>query len=86
MCDKLLAQCGRDWFDAGGAFNCFTTDAIVEYCYGESPGFLDQEGWEPNCKDVFEALETRSHFTRHLPWVRRMLHWVPLYVLKTCPK
>ncbi|KAM4057409.1 cytochrome p450 [Hirsutella rhossiliensis] len=68
-----LSLCGRGWFDAGGAFNCFTTDAIVEYCYGESPGFLDQEGWQPNCKDVFEALETRSHFTRHLPWLARSI-------------
>ncbi|KAL8975415.1 MAG: hypothetical protein Q9197_000354 [Variospora fuerteventurae] len=73
---------GRGWFDANGAVNCFIIDAIVEHCYGESPGFLDQEGWEPNCKDFFEVLETGFNCARHLPWVRRMLRWVPLSIMR----
>ncbi|KAL9019971.1 MAG: hypothetical protein Q9185_002761 [Variospora sp. 1 TL-2023] len=74
---------GRGWFDANGAVNCFSIDAIVEPCYGESPGFLDQEGWEPNCKDYFEVLEIGFNWARHLPWVRPMLRWFPLSIMRT---
>ncbi|KAI0839693.1 cytochrome P450 [Hypoxylon sp. FL0890] len=47
LCDKLLKEVGNP-IDVGVAYSCFTSDAISSYCFGESFGFLDQDGWYPN--------------------------------------
>ncbi|KAI1141441.1 cytochrome P450 [Hypoxylon sp. FL0543] len=47
LCDKLLKQ-GDSPIDVGVAYSCFTSDAISAYCFGDSFGFLDQDGWYPN--------------------------------------
>ncbi|KAI1208578.1 cytochrome P450 [Annulohypoxylon truncatum] len=47
LCDKLLHS-GDSPIDVVVAYSCFASDAISSYCFGESFGFLDQEGWYPN--------------------------------------
>ncbi|KAK8108859.1 hypothetical protein PG984_014660 [Apiospora sp. TS-2023a] len=46
--DKMIQRAGSSEFDVKEAFNCVTADIISQYCFGESMGFTDQEGFEPN--------------------------------------
>jgi len=46
--DKMLQRAGSTEFDVKEVFNCLTADIISQYCFGESMGFTDQEGFEPN--------------------------------------
>lgn len=46
--DKMLRRAGSGEFDVKEAFNCLTADIISQYCFGESMGFTDQAGFEPN--------------------------------------
>lgn len=50
LCDKILAQ-GSVPFDVAVACSNLTTDVVSGYCFGESFGFLDRPGWNPNFRD-----------------------------------
>uniref|UniRef100_L7IX09 Trichodiene oxygenase n=1 Tax=Pyricularia oryzae (strain P131) TaxID=1143193 RepID=L7IX09_PYRO1 len=50
LCDKFLKDSGNV-IEIATAFSCFTSDAISGYCFGESFGFLEQDGWYPNFRD-----------------------------------
>lgn len=46
--DKMLRRAGSGEFDVKEVINCVTADIISQYCFGESMGFTEQEGFEPN--------------------------------------
>ncbi|KAI6380618.1 hypothetical protein MCOR25_001555 [Pyricularia grisea] len=80
LCDKLLAESGKkEPVDITVAYSCFTSDAISGYCFGESFGFLEQEGWYPNFRDPTAATLKVSFFLRFFPWMASLLvigHWL----------
>ncbi|KJZ74709.1 hypothetical protein HIM_05826 [Hirsutella minnesotensis 3608] len=82
LCDKLLAYRGCGPLDAADAFNCFTTDTLTEYCFGNSTGFLDQPGWEPNYNKPLDVFFSMVHILRHFPWLTYLMERVPLPAVK----
>ncbi|KAI1403068.1 cytochrome P450 [Hypoxylon fuscum] len=71
LCDKLLAQVGKNEpINTQMAYSCFTSDAISDYCFGESFGFLAQKSWEPNFREpLYQMLKTVYVF-RFFPFLR----------------
>ncbi|KAL1882890.1 hypothetical protein Daus18300_000528 [Diaporthe australafricana] len=67
LCDKLLEESGKGSFDVTVAYSCFTSDAIFRYCFGESNGFLDQVGWEPNFREPSLAVIKYSLLFKYFP-------------------
>lgn len=79
LCDKMLAQTGNKTpTDITMAYSCFTSDAISDYCFGESFGFLAQKSWEPNYRAplyvmlqtvyIFRFFPMLKHVTIATPW------------------
>ncbi|KAI4862775.1 cytochrome P450 [Hypoxylon rubiginosum] len=44
LCDKLLSSVNEP-VDLVVAYSCFSSDAISAYCFGETFGFMEREGW-----------------------------------------
>jgi hypothetical protein len=59
------------------AYNCFTADAISQYCFGETFGFLNNSDFEKNYKRAFEVLVSTVHIFRHFPIFRHMIGLMP---------
>ncbi|GAB1317992.1 hypothetical protein MFIFM68171_08202 [Madurella fahalii] len=78
MCEKVLrlAECGQI-INALDPYNCFTADAISQYCFGEPFGFLDRPDFEQNYKRAFEVLVATSHIFRHIPILRHSVSLMP---------
>lgn len=71
LCDKLLRHSGqKEAFDITMAYSCFTSDAISGYSFGESFGFLDQEGWYPNFREPLAAMLQPVFVFRFFPWTK----------------
>ncbi|KAK1707210.1 cytochrome P450 [Colletotrichum lupini] len=68
LCDKLLSQ--REAFDVTMAYSCFTSDAISGYCFGESFGFLRQDGWYPNFREPTASILRPVFVFRFFPWTK----------------
>ncbi|KAK9772365.1 hypothetical protein AB5N19_09619 [Seiridium cardinale] len=94
LCDKLLNESGRDKpIDVTMAYSCFTSDAIADYCFGESFGFLAQESWEPNYRAslyaflqtvyVFRFFPLLKHTAVAAPWVTRYMSEDMALLIKT---
>jgi cytochrome P450 len=51
LCSKLLGQksVGKP-FELPHAYSQFTTDVITSYCFGETQGFLEEEGFDANLR------------------------------------
>ena len=67
LCDKLLRESGRKPFDITMAYSCFTSDAISGYSFGESFGFLDQDGWYPNFREPLASILKPVFIFRFFP-------------------
>ncbi|KAF9880458.1 trichodiene oxygenase [Colletotrichum karsti] len=72
LCDKLLNESGKEAFDVTMAYSCFTSDAISGYCFGESFGFLQQEGWYPNFRAPTASILRPVFIFRFFPWTKSM--------------
>jgi cytochrome P450 len=70
LCDKLLRESGRKPFDITMAYSCFTSDAISGYSFGESFGFLDQDGWYPNFREPLASILKPVFIFRFFPWTK----------------
>ncbi|CRJ87160.1 hypothetical protein BN1708_009216 [Verticillium longisporum] len=71
LCDKLLAQSGKKTgFDITMAYSCFTADAISGYCFGDSFGFLAQEGWYPNFREPTASILKPVFMFRFFPFLK----------------
>ncbi|KAI1763613.1 cytochrome P450 [Hypoxylon sp. FL1150] len=71
LCDKLLAWTGKDEpINTQMAYSCFTSDAISDYCFGESFGFLAQESWEPNFRAPLYSLLQTVYIFRFFPFLK----------------
>ncbi|EHA47697.1 trichodiene oxygenase [Pyricularia oryzae 70-15] len=76
LCDKFLKDSGNV-IEIATAFSCFTSDAISGYCFGESFGFLEQDGWYPNFRDPALSTVKPIFFFRFFPWTKSFLILVP---------
>jgi cytochrome P450 len=82
VCDKLLAQTGnKKPIDVTMAYSCFTSDAISDYCFGESFGFLAQDSWEPNFRAPLYALLQTVYVFRFFPYLKHVTVAAPWYVV-----
>ncbi|KAI1847118.1 hypothetical protein JX266_006993 [Neoarthrinium moseri] len=71
LCDKLLKESGQGKpIDVTMAYSCFTSDAISDYCFGESFGFLAQESWEPNYRAALYAFLQTVYVFRYFPFLK----------------
>ncbi|KAI1440492.1 cytochrome P450 [Annulohypoxylon stygium] len=73
LCDKLL-RCGDSSIDVVVAYSCFSSDVISSYCFGESFGFLDQEGWYPNFHVPEMAILKPTFALRFFPILRHLFN------------
>ncbi|KAK8090180.1 Cyrochrome P450 monooxygenase [Apiospora hydei] len=83
LCDKLLAQSGKEAFDLTVAYSCFTTDAISGYAFGQSLGYLTREGWYPNFRNPTIAALKPVYVLRFLPFLKHLASsaaWVVDYL------
>ncbi|KAF2438309.1 cytochrome P450 [Karstenula rhodostoma CBS 690.94] len=78
LCDKLLTQSKP--FDVTMAYSCFTSDAISGYAFGESFGFLEQEGWYPNFREPTAAVLQPVFIFRFFPWTKASASLGKLFV------
>lgn len=76
--DKMLRYADKEPFDVKEAFNCFTADIISQYAFGESMGFIAQEGWEPNFATWTKSFIRSSYMLRHNALARKTAHIIPL--------
>ncbi|KAK3401370.1 cytochrome P450 [Sordaria brevicollis] len=64
--------------DVKEAFNCFTADVIAQYAFGESLGFVDQEGgWEPNFATWTSSFFRAAYGMRHNSLMRKSASALP---------
>lgn len=64
--------------DVKEAFNCFTADVIAQYAFGESLGFVDQEGgWEPNFATWTSSFFRAAYGMRHNALMRKSAAALP---------
>ncbi|KAM0405844.1 hypothetical protein HYE67_010176 [Fusarium culmorum] len=75
--DKMLRYAGGEPFDVKEAFNCFTADIISQYAFGESMGFIAQEGWEPNLATWVKSFFQSAYMMRHNVLARKMAQFLP---------
>jgi cytochrome P450 len=75
--DKMLRSAGGEPFDVKEAFNCFTADIISQYAFGESMGFIAQEGWEPNLATWVKSFFQSAYMMRHNVLARKMAQFLP---------
>jgi cytochrome P450 len=78
MCSKILhlSRSGQI-INALEPFNCFTADAISQYCFGEPFGFLDGPDFHKNYTRAFESLNATIHVFRHFPIMRNTVGLMP---------
>lgn len=72
MADKFLAT--RAVFNVQNAMSCYSTDVASLQVFGETLGFVQQEGFEPNLKDAQYAIFSTYHLFTWCSWIR----WVAL--------
>ncbi|KAF4448037.1 trichodiene oxygenase [Fusarium austroafricanum] len=79
---KILSYKGGNALCLAPAYSCFTADVISEYSFGESFGFLDQPGWEPNYKTSVDILFGFVHIFKLFPFLRYLIELIPLCISK----
>ncbi|RAH76615.1 putative cytochrome P450 [Aspergillus japonicus CBS 114.51] len=79
LCDKIIRLGTKDHepLDITTAYSCFTADVISGYCFGESFGFVEQEGWEPNFRDAVVGLLETIFLFRFIPVTKLLVPLVP---------
>lgn len=78
LCEKLLLyrDCGP--FQVDAAYSCFTTDALTEYCFGQSLGNLEAPGWNPSFRGTIDNITSLFYLTRHIRALARLVDIMPL--------
>lgn len=76
--DKILKCSGGKPFDVKEAFSCFSSDVVSQYAFGESMGFVDQEGWEPNFTTWVKSFLQQAYMMRHNALARRLGAFAPM--------
>lgn len=61
------------------AFSCFTADVITRYCFGQSHGYLDQEGFEPNLVPGISAGLATGAVMKQWPFLFTVVDSIPEY-------
>ena len=78
LCDKFLQEAGRDKpLDLAIAYSCFTTDVIIAYCFGQTEGFLDNDGFEKNLSASLQAGCRALPVMKQFPWILVIMDALP---------
>jgi cytochrome P450 len=75
--NKMLASAGKGAFNVKEALNCYTSDVISQYAFGEPMGFVAQEGWEPNFATWVKLFIQSAYMMRFNAPARKMARAVP---------
>jgi len=75
--DKMLASAGSGCFDVKQAFNCATADIISQYAFGQSMGFVERAGWEPNFTSWVQPFLKSAYMMRHNVFARKLAQFMP---------
>lgn len=59
------------------AFAALTSDIITHYCYGRSWGYLADEDFHSDVRDVINDITGYIHANRFFPWLTSLLRVVP---------
>ncbi|KAM5386543.1 hypothetical protein ACJZ2D_000506 [Fusarium nematophilum] len=78
LCEKLLLYRDQGPFRVAAAYSCFTTDALTQFCFGESLGDLEAPGWNPSFEGTIDEITGLFYLTRHLPPLARLVDVMPL--------
>ncbi|KAI1386875.1 cytochrome P450 [Hypoxylon trugodes] len=71
LCGKLLAETGKNVpINVQEAYSCFTSDAVADYCFGESFGFLAQDSFEPNFREPLYSMLQTVFLFRFFPFLK----------------
>lgn len=73
----LRTEAGRGAFEIKEAFNCFTADVIGQYAFGQTMGFVDQEGWEPSFATMVGSFLRSAYVMRHVAIARWASGFLP---------
>jgi hypothetical protein len=78
LCGKILALTGNGKpLEIVEAFECFATDVISYYCFGQSHGFLDQkDGFEENLRRGILAGTNLYPFGKEWPQIFAFADWL----------
>ncbi|KAK7990689.1 hypothetical protein PG990_014969 [Apiospora arundinis] len=81
--DKMLLRAGGADFNVKEVFNCHTADIISQYCFGQSMGFTDQKGFEPNfgtwVKSFLKTCYLVRHLARNVPGIGAIANTAPYF-------
>ncbi|ROV93806.1 hypothetical protein VMCG_08793 [Cytospora schulzeri] len=77
LCDKLLRTKDDEVLDIQAAYSCLATDVIAAYCFGETLGFVDQDGWRPNFREATRGTLKASFVFRYFSVARSLIHMAP---------
>ncbi|RYO99103.1 hypothetical protein DL764_006905 [Monosporascus ibericus] len=83
LCSKMLDERGKKGpLNVTVAYSCFTSDAISEFCYGQSFGFLVQDAWEPNFLAPLHAQLKTAYVSKYFPitYVVKASSWFIKYM------
>lgn len=71
FCNKLLRFTDEP-IDLSVPYTCLGSDIICSYCFGETFGFIDQEGWEPNFHHAELSTLRPTHLFRLFPYLKKL--------------
>lgn len=60
------------------AFSALTTDIITQYSFGNSHGFLEAEGFNPDWVPLLMNASEQSLLTKQMPWLIKLMRKIPL--------
>ncbi|KAH7027167.1 cytochrome P450 [Microdochium trichocladiopsis] len=75
---KILSSQPGKILDIKDVFNCYTGDVISRYVFGQSMGFIDQEGWTPNFATWVKSFLQSAYMMRHNVVARKLAQYIPL--------
>jgi cytochrome P450 len=78
--DKIL--------DLGNAFSCYTTDVVMEYCFGNHYNYCEAENFTSNFMVAVAELLDTVHWTSSFPFLATLMnailslpHWVLMKIV-----
>ncbi|KAI6091587.1 cytochrome P450 [Hypoxylon rubiginosum] len=79
LCDKLLSSV-HEPVDLVVAYSCFSSDAISAYCFGETFGFMEREGWFSDFHTAELEILRPVYVFRFFPFFRQFARYGKYFV------
>ncbi|KAI1777461.1 cytochrome P450 [Hypoxylon cercidicola] len=84
LCGKLLSSVNEP-VDLLVAYSCYSSDAISAYCFGESFGFMEREGWFSDFHTAELEVLRPAYVFRFFPFLRKFARYGK-YLVDYLPK